>query len=70
MVKLKKSIKMVSTLKKDFVDLEVPDKEFEGMKDGDKKLWVTEHGSRVILEIYKGKRWALFLTGYQSFGEG
>lgn len=68
-MKLKASCKMQSTLKKTFTELEIPDTEFKGMKEGDKKLFIDKHKDKIILEIYKGKKWASFITGYQSFGE-
>lgn len=68
-MKLRKSMVMRSTLKKDFVELEIPDEEFIGMKEGDTRLYLDKNNNRIVLEIFKGLRWALFITGYQSFEE-
>jgi hypothetical protein len=67
-MKFKISTIMKSTLKKTFKELEIPDKEFIGMKEGDSKLY-TNQGDRMILTSYKGKKWVLFITGYASFEE-
>jgi hypothetical protein len=65
---LKKRLIMRGTPNKAFKELEIPDKEFEGMNEGDKKLYCDDL-DEIILEISNGKKFASFVIGHILFEE-
>lgn len=53
-----------------FTEIEIPDKEFDDMKEGEQRLYIDKYNSKMILEIYRGRKNILYITGYVSFVEG
>lgn len=65
---LKKRLIVKGTPNKAFTELEIPDKEFEGMGEGDKKLYCDDL-DEIILEVSNGKKFASFVIGNILFEE-
>ena len=69
-MKCKRSCSTKTTLKSMFTEIEIPDKEFDDMKEGEQRLYIDKYNSKMILEIYRGRKNILYITGYVSFVEG
>ena len=69
-MKCKRSCSTKITLKSMFTEIEIPDKEFDDMKEGEQRLYIDKYNSKMILEIYRGRKNILYITGYVSFVEG
>lgn len=67
--KFKVSCKLDLKPKKSFTELEIPKASFNGMQEGDQRLYIDKNGERMILQIYKDKKWILYVTGLLSFEE-
>lgn len=67
-MKLKRRIQFSAKLKKNFNEVDIPDKLFDDMNEGDKKL-IEWKKMDMMLEIYKGDHYAKYITGWESFSD-